>query len=789
MHYPDEAKQGELAGAIGNVFNSISNGTMPMSVQGLWSRTRSVLLPKPSSPGAIRPIGIKDVWYRCYTRIITSCKAADVGAILKKEGQLAVGLSGGCEIGARIGQLCAMQAIQTAGTDEEACVIGVDCANCFNEIPLSTALEQMRVMAPELVRPFIYMYGQPSDLFGPEGVHVGTREIGTAQGCPLAMMVACMALVPVNREIKSILEDEEVRSFEANVDREGISVEELSRRREGVRSVQWSYADDLNISGRVKVIAVAWLRLGAVYERYGLRLVPHKSTGFYPHIEDDHCFEGMRRSNEGMVCLGSPIGTEEYRHEFVRETLGNMEPDYRTLALLPIRYALLLLIFCYNARPEYLKRAVDPHITHVILQSFDDSVDRCLRKLLGEDPIAGERIRDLRGVKGVGLGIRRHFGLTAEIGARKSMVIAQRFVTDYVPQLLPVLLVEGAWPRITIGEMDGIDMPAEVRDNFAQDDPSLVATGSRGAHQEVSRLAFERLKSELVAQGDTGKSALAWLQSVYSVGGVPFWQSLEGLERGDYYFPSAHFRSMLRFRLFAPFLDVSGRLITRCRRCEAEGGVDEMNIEQWYTHGMGCRWASNFTLRHNAVRDKLEDFLKRYTERDESGRPTITKETMVHEGVDGAPDVVMDLVYRESRGDQRVYFVDVAVVDPGCPTYVARNSHEQQGAAAAVREADKVNSFRQRCGEAHQDPSTLFYPFVIESSGRMGERARRFLRDVVRARDSHIRQLENLSVCCLLDMGVDPSTVSPKQAGQAVITLGEGRDKLEQRLLSYLHFL
>jgi hypothetical protein len=47
---------------------------------------------------------------------------------------------------------------------------------------------------------------------------------------------------------------------------------------------------------------------------------------------------------------------------------------------------------------------------------------------------------------------------------------------------------------------------------------------------------------------------------------------------------------------------------------------------------------------------------------------------------------------------------------------------------------------------------------------------------------------KNLSVCCLLDMGVDPSTVSPKQAGQAVITLGEGRDKLEQRLLSYLQF-
>ena len=83
-------------------------------------------------------------------------------------------------------------------------MVGVDCGNCFNEIPLAVALEQMRAMAPELVRSFIYLYDEASDLFGPEGIHVGRREIGTAQGCPLAMMVACLALVPVNRRRKFV---------------------------------------------------------------------------------------------------------------------------------------------------------------------------------------------------------------------------------------------------------------------------------------------------------------------------------------------------------------------------------------------------------------------------------------------------------------------------------------------------------------------------------------------------------------------------------------------------------
>ena len=763
MYYPDEVKQNELAEAVRGVFNAIANGSMCRSVKGLWTRARSVLLPK--EPSGIRPIGIRDVWYRLFTRIITSCKAADVGAILMREGQLAVGLSGGCEIGARIGQLCATKAIRTAGTEMETCVIGVDCGNCFNEIPLAVALEQMRVMAPELVRSFIYLYDEASDLFGPEGIHVGTREIGTAQGCPLAMMVACLALVPVNREVQGILEEEEARFLEANAAGDGRSDEEQSRIRDEIRSAKWSYADDLNISGLVAVVSPAWPRLAPVYARYGLRLVPHKSTGFYPAGGGYGRFEGMQCSNRGMVCLGSPIGTEEFRIEYVRETLGAQQPDYRTLVLLPLRYGLLLLVYCYNARPEYIKRAVDLHLTHDLLQSFDGEVDLCLRKMIGEDVATSERLRRLREVKGIGLGIRRHAGLTAEIGVRKSMVMTQTFVNDVFPQLLPVMRLEGAWPSVTLGGFDQIAMPAEVTDNFGQDDLKLVEKGSRGALLESSRLAFEWLKGELEADGDKGKSGLAWAQSIRSVGGVPFWQSLEGLEQGERFFPSSHFRAMLRFRLHAPFLDVTGRLITRCRCCERRGGVEGgVNIEEWYTHGMGCRWASNFTLRHNDVRDKLEAFLKSYSLREESGCPSISKEVVVHEGVDGEAAVVMDLVYRESRGAQRVIFVDVAVVDPGCPTYVARNSHTQQGAAAAAREADKTASFQQRCGEEHQDPNKVFYPFVVESSGRLGEKARRFLRDIVRARDGHIRQFEK-SICMLLARHGGRSLNSLAQAG------------------------
>jgi len=730
MHYPDETKQNELAGAIGEVFKALSTGIMPSAVKGLWTRTRSVLLPK--QPSGTRPIGIKSAWYRYFAKTIQSVVAPDAGNILKGEGQLAVGLSGGGEVGARMGQLCARKAIQTAGTDMATGVIGIDCGNCYNEVPLATSLEQMRTVVPGLVRTFIYFYGEPSELFGPEGIYVGSREIGTAQGCPLSMLIASLALVPVNREVLTVLEEEERKYFEERVAGVDYTEDEKNKIKGDLKSVKWSYADDLNMGGHTEVLARAVPQLGPIYGKYGLRLVAHKSTGFHPTMEEDERFASLKRSNRGMVCLGSPIGTEEFRYEYVRDTLGDMKPNDKTLGLLPIRPGLLLLTHCYNARPEYLKRTVDPHITHELLRDFDGRVDECLLNMVGEDPLTRERVGRLRGVKGgLGLGIRRHFGLTAEIGAQKSMVITYRFVHEFYPHLLPVMQMEGAWPKITLGGYENIDLPAEITTDFEQDDPKLVAKGAKGALAEASRLAFEWVKEGLIAEGDRGKSALAWVQSIYMVKGLPFWQSLEGIERGEWYFPSSQFKAMLRYRLLSPFLDATGRAITNCKCCEAQqGGGEEVNIESWYTHGMGCRWTANFSLRHNDVRDA-------------SGRPVISKEAVVHaEGVNGEPAVVMDLVYRETTGDQRVIFVDVAVTDPGNPTNVAKNSHEQQGAGAKAREEDKIASFRHRCGDAHQAPHTLFYPFVLESSGRMGELARRFLRDVVRARDSHVRQLE-----------------------------------------------
>ena len=354
-------------------------------------------------------------------------------------------------------------------------------------------------------------------------------------------------------------------------------------------------------------------------------------------------------------------------------------------------------------------------------------------------------------------------------GFRKSQVGAYNFITAHCPQLLSTLEAEGAWPKINIGERVGLELSDEIKDDFRQDDPILVAKACNEASKEYRRVKFEQRKEELVASND--KSGLAWLLSKFDGGGVAFWENMEGLERGEGFFPSAHFKAMLRLHMGCPLLDAAGKPLTRCRVCERERNVAVVNIEKHYTHPNGCRFASNYTRRHDDLRDLLITLLHRVYARGGNGPNTqISKEVIVHEGEDGAAGVKMDIVIREGAPRQRVIWVDVSIPDPGGRMYTdpARGirADEQPGAAAANRESVKKAELLRRIPDL-QDVDSTFYAFVVETSGRLGERARKFLRNVIGIRDGQIRSFEK-SFRMLLARHGGRSANSLTQAGWAV---------------------
>ena len=105
-------------------------------------------------------------------------------------------------------------------------------------------------------------------------------------------------------------------------------------------------------------------------------------------------------------------------------------------------------------------------------------------------------------------------------------------------------------------------------------------------------------------------------------------------------------------------------------------------------------------------------------------------------------------------------YIDIAVVDPGCATYLAAGSATTALAAAVHREADKRNHFADVMPGVD---GACFVPFVVETSGRLGKPADDFLRSMQMPAEA-IRRLERLIPLLLA-----------RHVGRSLTLLREGR--------------
>jgi len=76
----------------------------------------------------------------------------------------------------------------------------------------------------------------------------------------------------------------------------------------------------------------------------------------------------------------------------------------------------------------------------------------------------------------------------------------------------------------------------------------------------------------------------------------------------------------------------------------------------------------------------------------------------------------------ELRFGLSVKIFDVAIVSPGCPSYVALGSDTTSLRAAAKKESDKVSKYATALSTLGYPPDVLI-PFVVEASGQLGARA------------------------------------------------------------------
>ena len=178
----------------------------------------------------------------------------------------------------------------------------------------------------------------------------------------------------------------------------------------------------------------------------------------------------------------------------------------------------------------------------------------------------------------------------------------------------------------------------------------------------------------------------------------------------------------MRHLVFAPFRNTRGEAITHSGCCRV-GLQTPVNIEHLYSHAMGCKKAGNFTWRHDDIVKALFSLLKRgFLHGGELANRVTMEESLERQDGSGLryqPDITLQV-----GGETR--FIDVAVVDVACPTYLALPEGGSAGrdlAAAVAREEDKMADFRTRM--SHVDAELVFVPFVVEITGRLGPRPTR----------------------------------------------------------------
>ena len=310
--------------------NSVAAFARRLSTQfvdpsSLASFTACRLIPLDKAPG-VRPIGVCETVRRIIGKAVMCVVGWDVqnaaGSL-----QLCAGQTAGCEAAVH-----AMRKIfEDSSTDG---VLLVDASNAFNRLNRRVALLNIRIVCPSIATVLINTYRADAQLF------VGGRSLlsreGTTQGDPLAMAMYALAMVPLQRSIRT----------------------------EGSLHV-W-FADDATAGGRLRALRHWWDALVLLGPRFG----------YYPNsaktwlVVKDEAFSeaqalfegtGIRITQEGRRHLGAAIGSPTFTEQYVcvKVTEWVQEVDrLSTIALSQPHAAYAGLTHGLAGRWTYLARTV-----------------------------------------------------------------------------------------------------------------------------------------------------------------------------------------------------------------------------------------------------------------------------------------------------------------------------------------------------------------------------------------------------------------------------------------------
>jgi hypothetical protein len=369
--------EGDGAKAITAFINrAFADPTLP-----IWNRLSQATLVPILKPGGekIRPIAITEAYTRLIAKIIAFQTTKQAITILKN--QYAIGRRGGLE---------AIIHATRAGTHHQprGITAKTDFTNAYNSLDRESIRAQLikhnDQLDPRLTRYFNTLYTREITLTT-TGTCSGEASTGVLQGCPLSPLLFALGIDPVIRAATNALPGQ---------------------------GAVMAYLDDVTLQGDPERVMGAIKNMKTAALQVNLELNFAKCD-FYTHNPEDHIRTdtlGMNRLPDGIVVLGSPVGSPKFETTECIKSLKGVEQSLTTIRRMQDKQLRLLLIrHCAIPKISHLLRTVPPPHTRDLAHKFDKLIHKEILHLIGTHNPLSDLAKDLSGlpIKLGGLGLDR----------------------------------------------------------------------------------------------------------------------------------------------------------------------------------------------------------------------------------------------------------------------------------------------------------------------------------------------------------------------------------------------
>eukprot|EP01127_Copromyxa_protea_P014070 TRINITY_DN386_c0_g1_i8.p1 TRINITY_DN386_c0_g1~~TRINITY_DN386_c0_g1_i8.p1 ORF type:complete len:1404 (-),score=287.75 TRINITY_DN386_c0_g1_i8:242-4453(-) len=669
------------------VVNRLVNGEAPSDLAPMLAGAR--LIPLAKKDGGIRPIAIGFTLRRVVSKVVVHMIKKQSADLLAPT-QTGVAVSGGAEA-----IIEAVKAVDTFMDHERDFVIlQADFRNAFNTISRAAFVRAAERHLPSIARWVRWCYTPKSNLLvssaDSDRPEVIKSEEGAQQGDPLGPLLFCLAIKDLTESIRS-LPGGEAPLLNA-----------------------WFF-DDGTLAGSSLQVCRALDIIQAQGPAIGLSLNQSKSVLYWPAFKDcpdspdrrDPFPLEFKRSLEGIVCLGAPIGNSSFIERHLMETSFNKSKvaleRLRELEDPQICFALLRNCagFC---RINYLARSLDCSTTNQLSLDFDRLTESVLVNLLGVASMPGEALTQAQlPIREGGLGLRSsfsHLGAArlASVNANRGLVTrilrATQHHIDEEREVPPHSLVDE--PLQVFAEAIAtppVDIAENVRDSKVQRELSTLID-SFNRQELLNKLPIYDKARVMSNKGRYGAVILN------SVGIKAMGTTLTGHE----------FRTFIVHRLG---LRVLFNEETTCPVCKSH------KLDADGFHAAMCKFGGSLQRRHDKIRNIIYEFC-----RSAMWNPILEKEVIAR----GERAIPGDIFIPSAGDDNQGVAVDVTITHPQTERMVSRAAHTPLAAVMAAEAAK-----RAKHGQLCENAGITFVPFAIDFYGGVGPEAEAFIKRTAEA--------------------------------------------------------